>query len=237
MGTREHEQGRPWLQAGALCMIYLAISITLVSALSLRADAVLQAQVHGQDDLASFRRVNDTTTITVLADSDSVALLGSTPLNLSCTNITGGYYRCTYTFPQETKAPGTYAIAVQQAAGSPASATASFTVDGTPPAFTQARIAPAPGGVTAAYAAQDGAGAVPCSGIEQVSLVVDENVVATAPATGCAASGNLAATLPGIQGTVKAYLVATDRLGNAGRSTPVNLDVDTAPPTLPSRGR
>gem|GEM_PF-1985982 len=226
----------PFWKGVALFMVYLTVSLIFVSALALRADAVLQVQVTGQDQVPSFRRTNDTTSITVFADSNLVTLLsGAGGLNLSCTNATNGYL-CTYTFPEAYQSPGRYSLTLQQSAGTPPTTTTSYVVDGTPPAFSRAEITQLGGSVSAAYTIRDTASATTsdCSGLAMVKLIVNDNVVASDALSGCDASGVLTGAAPGIDGQAKIYLLAMDALGNAGTSAVVTRAIDTVPPILPT---
>ncbi len=229
-------------KTSALFMIYLIVSLSFVIAISQRAEATFNVQVTGEDKLPSYRRMNDTTLITVLADSSTVKLLsGGGALNLSCVNATGGGYKCTYSFPSAYQAPGAYTLSLQQASGSPATTTATYVVDGSPPLFTRADVTQLGGSVSASYDVLDKASAASssCSGVQSVSLVVNDNTVATdAPASGsCVASGLLTGEAPGLNGETRIYLLATDRLGNTGTSQVITRVMDTVPPAIPSSFR
>ncbi len=231
---------RTLLQMAALFMIYLTVSIIFVSALSMRADAALSAVVYGQDQVQDFRRANDTTTVFVYADSDLVSLLGNSgALNMTCQPATGGGYTCSYTFPQEYQAPRVYSLQVAQQDGTPAQITKQYTVDGVPPTFNRITYRQAGEYLIADYSVTDTSypgDTNGCSGLGTLSLVVDDNTVATKTLnqSGCSDTGSLQADLPGRSGQVKAYLLASDRLGNTGNSTLQTLTVDTVPPSLPS---
>ena len=69
-------------KSAALVMIYLTLSIIFITAHSLRVEAAFIATVTGQDGVPDFRRANDTTTVTVLADTDLVSILGSIAIGI-----------------------------------------------------------------------------------------------------------------------------------------------------------
>lgn len=226
------------LKGVALCMCYLTVSIIFITAHAMRVDAVFQANVYGQDNLDNLRRMNDTTTISALADSDLVNIIGSSgSLNMSCTSNDDGTSTCVYTFPQTYQSPGTYTVNLAQIGGTPPSTSTSYMVDGEAPSFSRADISQLGSSVTATYDIRDTAGPSTggCSGLDQLRLVVDENTIATEELNGsCAASGVLTGSAPGIDGRVGMYLLVTDRLGNTGRSDMKTKSIDTVPPVLPS---
>ncbi len=223
------------LQAASLFMIYLVLSLTVLTAYSLRATAVFQGSVKGQDDISGYRRLNDTTIVTVLADTDLVNILGNPPLNLSCTSLDNGQYACSYTFPYSSQGPGQYKLDVRQETNPPQTTSLKYSVDGTPPHAETFLPLQRGQELSATYTVVDTASPAPgCSGLKSLQLVANEQVVATTNLSGCRAQGVIAGKAPGLSGPIELYLVMTDVLGNTGQSQKIVKTVDTVPPGLPS---
>lgn len=235
----------PWrpeslsLRIAAVFMIYLTVSLVFIGALSTRVEATFNVVAQGEDAIPGFRRTNDTTTINVYADSDIVRLLGSSgAIDLSCAPAASGGYTCSYSFPRSYQGSGTYTLRLEQQDGTPPTTTASYVVDGTPPRFTGVRFTQLGGSISVSYDVEERSSATgsACSGLEQVRLLVNDNVVATdaVDAYPCDHSGLLTAPVPGLDGPTKIRLVAIDRLGNLGLSAEETRTIDTVPPGLPS---
>ncbi len=226
-----------WLKPLAIFMIYLVMSLGVIPLLSMRAEAVFQAEVYGEDQLPEFRRANDTTTVTVYADSNLVSLVGaSTSINLTCTPADTGGFHCTYVFPKTWQAPGTYTLNLRQEGGSPPLTTAMYTVDGLPPQFNNIQVAQLGSSLSATYDIADvSSGTVPlCSGLNTLQLIVNQNNVATENFGGeCQANGIITGEAAGLSGQTEIFLIATDRLGNTGTSEVITREVDTVAPSLP----
>jgi len=237
MEDKEHTIG---LKTVAVFMCYLVLSLTLFSAFSARAEAVFSASIHGQDNIQGYRRVNDTTTVSVITDYDMVTLLppgSSDGLELSCSPRAEGYgYLCTYSFSLETQTPREYTLRVKPGDQDPRPVT--YSVDSEAPIFSTTSFQEIPGGVKGIYTLTDMAyqGSTNCPGIGVVRLIANDDVISEKlyNETRCADSSFLEASFPGIEGNVELYLYATDKLGNTGFSDTYALTVDTISPSLPS---
>jgi len=218
-------------------MIYLVLSLTIITAYSFRAEAVFQAAVQGQDKIPGFRRVNDTTLLTVLADTDMVSLIGNPPLNLTCEPL-NDQYLCTYSFPFSSQSPGLFSIPVQEESTPPKTTRVQYAVDGVAPYAEVFLPMQAGQRLSATYTVVDTASPAPdCSGLATVQFVANEQVIATQNESGCRSQGVLAGAAPGLSGPIELYLIMTDRLGNTGTSKKVVRTIDTIAPGLPSSYR
>jgi len=230
---------RAFYKATAIFMLYLILSITFFVGYAQRTEATIQAVVYGEDQVPDYRRANDTTTIQVYSDTNLVALFNpetSASLDLSCNEQPTGGYLCAYSFPQSYQEPSTYTLNIKEDGGE--TVTKEYIVDGEAPTFTRMDLTQLGPNVKALYTVQDTAfGSVgQCSGLETLSLVVNQNTVATKSLnnTGCADDGSIAADMPGMSGTYPIYLLVTDKLGNTRTSETREIILDTVPPGLPS---
>jgi hypothetical protein len=223
----------------SLFLCYLVLSLTFFSAFSMRAEATFSATVLGQDNVPGFRRVNDTTSITVVSDYDFVTLLppsGTEGLALSCSPLPDSYlYRCTYTFALQEQEPREYTLRVQP--GNDPVELVSYAVDDLSPEFSDVTFSQAPGAVSVSYTLRDRAypGSSSCPGIDLVRLLLnDDPIHEESFGSSCEETGLFTASFPDFQGDAELFLEARDRLGNTGLSSVHRLTLDTLAPSLPS---
>ncbi|MBN2052009.1 hypothetical protein JW756_00725 [Candidatus Woesearchaeota archaeon] len=223
----------------ALLMIYLVLSLTLISA-SVFA-SIFNAEVYGKDNAPGIVRPSDTLTVrtsSALPCSVSSAFTNNTFTAMTCGS--GTPLSCSYT-KSMTNMSGEISVGVQEQSSGETTEVYAY-VDNTKPVITSFSTASLGGRVRGTYIIVDQASLEyqdKCAGIKKVELVLNNQVVNTTSHTAglCNVNSAITGTLPNYIGYVNTSIRVLDYVDLPANATGTTVFIDSIPPKIKSAAK
>lgn len=226
-------------KALALLMIYLILSLTLISA-SVFA-SIYSVEVYGNDQAPGIIRPSDNLVVktsSALPCSVSAAFTNDTYLPMSCG--TGTPLSCSYT-KSLTNASGEITVSVQESSSGETVEVYAY-VDTTPPVIAAFSAASLGGKVRGAYTIIDQASLDyqdKCAGIKKVELILNNQVANTTshPAGICNINSVITGTIPNYIGYVNTSIRILDYVDLPANATGSTVFIDAVLPKIKSTAK